>query len=103
MGWFSKSKGTDPLSVFNKYRNRARITSSHYIDPDGFEYPKSCVGCHDCIFRTKGGLLVNGCKIYDKPDSEMAEIVKNVISSNYCEYFLDRSFDDADEARKELG
>lgn len=101
MGWFS-SKKLEPIEVYNKYRLRSRITSSQYIDPDGFEYPKTCVGCHDCIFRTRGGPIVNGCKIYAKPDRDMVDIVRSVTANNHCNYFLDRSFDNADEAIKEL-
>jgi hypothetical protein len=103
MGWFSSDKTLEPKSVYNKYKLKSRITSSAYIDPDGFEYPKGNVGCHDCIFRSRGGPIVNGCKVYNKPDREMVPIIKSVISDNYCDYFLDRSFDDADAAIKELG
>jgi hypothetical protein len=103
MGWFSSSKSSAPIDVYNKYKAKSRITSSAYIDPDGFEYPRGNVGCHDCIFRTRGGPMVNGCKIHNKPDMEMIPIIKSVISNHYCDFFLDRSFDDVDNAKKELG
>ncbi|WP_440054485.1 hypothetical protein ACSLBF_16810 [Pseudoalteromonas sp. T1lg65] len=102
MGWFSSKKQSEPIEVYRKYKRNSKITSSHYIDPDGYEYGRECVGCHDCIFRTRGGPMTNGCKIYNKPDLEMIPITRNVIADKYCDFFLDRSFDDADAALQEL-
>lgn len=101
MGWFSKKK-LGPKEVYFKYKGVSRISGNQYIDPDGFEYGRECVGCHDCIFRTKGSYLSNGCRIYSGSDTEIARKTQSVIKNKYCDFFLDRSFDLAEEAVKNM-
>lgn len=90
--------------IYNRYSYKSRITSSNYIDPEGFEYPRSIVACHNCMF----GIGHSKCVLYKEigeSDKDIDSRTNTVHKEHYCQYFLIRDFgegkDDEDEiARK---
>jgi len=89
-------------NIYNQYKRRSQITSNGYIDPEGYEYDtRSVVVCEDCMFH----IYQDSCLLYKEEgvdESNMGEINRNVWNSNFCDYFLMKTFSEGDSEDEEV-
>jgi hypothetical protein len=91
------------IDIYNQNKGESCFGASIYIDPLGFEYNKSIVACHDCMFNFGH----DSCVLFKDAgddESEIRQKVKNVSINKECQYFLIQNFsegDDEDEKARE--
>lgn len=90
-------------NILSQNKGDSSIGGSIYIDPLGYEYPKSIVTCYKCIFNFSWDSCVFYKEIGFSDDAIRLEN-RNVEKNNNCEYFLIKDFSEGgneDEVARE--
>lgn len=91
--------------IYKENMGESTFGASIYIDPLGYEYPKSVVVCHDCMFNFGH----DSCVLFKEEgldDRKIKDKLLHVQREKECQYFLIKDFseggDEDEKAREEV-